>query len=88
MARSARYTVDETLGMLLGGGADEFASGDEDDIIEDPEFPLPTPGSDEDSQQGSSEDCEESSGEGMYLNIQKNTHNKYKQHKCEKKNTT
>ncbi len=50
----ARFTVDEALGMVL---EDELDSGDEDEIPEDPEFPLPH-GSDESS-------TEESGSEGL-----------------------
>ena len=57
--------MDETLGMVLGGGADEFDSGD-DDILDDPEFPFPTAESDEESQDSGS-GC--SSDEGMHLTM-------------------
>lgn len=58
MARSAKFTVDEMLEMLLGEGLQEIDSGDESDIEEDPEFPLPHE-PDEESDNGSS------SSEGM-----------------------
>ena len=41
MAGLARFTVDETLEMLLGEWLQEIDSGDESDIEEDPEFPFP-----------------------------------------------
>ena len=62
MARS-RYTVDETLEMLVGEGLEDIGSGDESDIQEDPEFPLPhesDEGSDNSSSSGGS-----SSSKGM-----------------------
>ncbi len=39
MSRSALFTVDETLGMVLDGGLEVLDSGDEDEIHEDPDFP-------------------------------------------------
>ena len=63
MASSARYTVEQTLRLILGGGLDEFDSGDEEDILEDPEFPLPSEESDQDSTCSSSG---EGSSEGMH----------------------
>ena len=68
----ARFTVDVALGMVLEGGADEFDSGDEE-IAEDPEFPLPSVSEDEESDhsgQGGSSD------EGMHFtSIQRNYNN-------------
>ena len=55
--------MDETLGMVLGGGADEFDSGDEEYILDDPEFPFPTIELDEETQDSGS-GC--SSDEGMH----------------------
>ena len=66
MARLARFTVDETLEMLLGEGLQEIDSGDESDIDDesdiedDPEFPFPHE-SDEESDNSSGS----SSSEGM-----------------------
>ena len=41
MATSKRYTVDQTL-QLLEDSYDDFDSGDESDLSDDPEFPYPT----------------------------------------------
>ena len=66
MAGLARFTVDETLEMLLGEGLQEIDSGDESDIEEDPEFPFPHE-SDEESDNSSG--CSSSEGMQKYLGI-------------------
>lgn len=56
MARLARFTVDETLEMLLGERLQEIDSGDEPDIEDEPEFPFPRESDEEsDNSSGSSE---------------------------------
>ena len=63
MARSSMYMVDETIGLVLEDRLNELDSGDEDDIQEDPEFPLPH-ASDEESDSTASGSCSEE--EGLY----------------------
>ncbi len=55
MSRSALFTVDETLGMVLDGGLEVLDSGDEDEIQEDPEFPLPREAEEESNSSSESE---------------------------------
>ena len=63
MARSARYTVEETLGMVIDDGLGELDSGGEDEIEEDPEFPLPRDSDEESSSSSGTEDPRSSSSE-------------------------
>ena len=69
----ARFTVDVALGTVLECGADEFDSGGEEEIDEDPEFPLPSVSEDEESDHSSQGG---SSDEGMHFtSIQRNYNN-------------
>ena len=65
MAGLARFTVDETLQMLLGEGLQDIDSGDESDIEEDPEFPFPHESEESDNSSG----CSSSEGMQKYLGI-------------------